>query len=166
MPFTPFHFSAHTCIGLPVRGKINIAVFILSNVIIDIEPLMVMLFNLSYPLHGYAHTFIGAGIVGSIWGIISYQFKDPLAKILKILKLPKAFTLKQYIVSGILGTWLHVLFDAPLYTDIKPFFPISANPMYGIVSEGLMYNLCGFLYIPALLTYSWYAIKHNKRHNS
>lgn len=72
MPFTPFHFGPHACMALPINKKINIIVFILVNIIIDIEPLLVIIFNLSYPLHGYAHTFIGASIIGGIWGFIAY----------------------------------------------------------------------------------------------
>ena len=44
MPFTPFHFGAHACIAIPLRKIIDIPVFILSNIIIDIEPLIVMIF--------------------------------------------------------------------------------------------------------------------------
>ena len=88
MPFTPYHFGAHACAALPINKNINILVFILANVVIDIEPLLVMLYNLDYPLHGYAHTFIGAAIVGSIWGVTAYSCTILFEKGLKLLKLP------------------------------------------------------------------------------
>ena len=62
MPFTPFHFGPSATIAFPLRGKIDIPVFILANVAIGIEPLTVMILNLSYPLHGYAHSFLGGGL--------------------------------------------------------------------------------------------------------
>jgi len=68
MPFTPFHFGAHACVAFPFNKKIDIPVFILANVAIDIEPLLVITLNLHYPLHGYAHTFIGAIFIGTLWG--------------------------------------------------------------------------------------------------
>lgn len=153
MPFTPFHFGAHACVALPLNKKINILIFLLANVIIDIEPLLVMIYNFSYPLHGYAHTFIDASILGGIWGIIAYQFKTIFEKILKILKLPPVFSMKQYIISGILGALFHVLFDAPLYTDIKPFFPLDINPFYDLISNRSMYKICALLFIPAMILY-------------
>jgi hypothetical protein len=162
MPFTPFHFGAHASIALPLNKKINGLVFILANVIIDIEPLLVIVFNFSYPLHGYAHTFIGASILGGIWGIAAYQFKIIFEKILKILKLPPIFSMKQYIISGISGAWLHVLFDAPLYTDIKPFYPIKINPLYGLISNTLMYKMCSLLFIPAVILYFWSVNRYKK----
>ncbi|MCK5707530.1 MAG: hydrolase [Candidatus Aureabacteria bacterium] len=165
MPFTPYHFGAHACIALPLRKRINILVFVLANVVIDIEPLSVMVFNLSYPLHGYAHTFLGAVIIGGIWGGIAYQFKKIFITLLKILKLPYEFTIKQYVFSGVFGSLLHVLFDAPLYTDIQPFYPIKANPLYGLISNPVMYKICFLLFIPAIILYSYTIIRNkNMKH--
>ena len=39
--------------------------FILANVVLDIEPLLVLIMGLNYPLHGYLHTFIAAVVVAS-----------------------------------------------------------------------------------------------------
>ncbi|MFH0790225.1 MAG: hydrolase [Candidatus Omnitrophota bacterium] len=163
MPFTPFHFGAHACIALPVNKKINILVFVLSNVIVDIEPLLVMAFNLSYPLHGYAHTFIGSSMLGAAWGAIAYQFKTIFEKTLRILRLSSEFSMKQYILSGVLGAVIHVLFDAPLYADIKPFFPLKINPVYGLISKPLMYKICSLLFISAVMLYFWAVNKYRDK---
>ncbi len=162
MPFTPFHFGAHACVALPFNKKINILVFLLANVIIDIEPLVVILFDLSYPLHGYAHTLLGAAIIGCIWGLIAYAGKKVFERILKFLKLPHKFHLEQYIYSGISGALLHVLFDAPLYHDIRPFYPLKINTLYGLAGNSTMYKVCTFLFIPALLIYCCVLIKNRK----
>ena len=47
MPFTPFHFGPHACVAFAANKKIDIPVFILANIAVDIEPLSVMLFNLN-----------------------------------------------------------------------------------------------------------------------
>ena len=36
---------------------------------------------------------------------------------------------------------LHVLFDSPLYWDIKPFYPLTVNPLYGSGSSLEIYLL-------------------------
>jgi len=64
------------CIALPLNRWIDLPVFLLANVAIDIEPLLVMTLNLSYPLHGYAHTLLGATLIGLGWGGIAYAFED------------------------------------------------------------------------------------------
>ena len=50
---------------------------------------------------------------------------------MSILRLPYTPTYVRMALSGVLGAWLHVLFDAPLYSDMKPFYPLQANPLYG-----------------------------------
>ncbi len=153
MPFTPFHFGAHAVVALPLQKKLDVPVFILANVIIDIEPLLVIVFNLNYPLHGYAHTFIGSFFVGALWGIMAYALRNPLGKLMNFLKLPYSPSLKTSILSGVAGCWLHVLFDSLVIKDIKPFFPLAVNPLYGFVSKPVMYLICSLLFIPAFILY-------------
>jgi membrane-bound metal-dependent hydrolase YbcI (DUF457 family) len=153
MPFTPFHFGLSASIAFPLKRTIDIPVFILANVAIDIEPLTVMIFNLSYPLHGYAHSFLGAGLVGALWGFVAFKGKGILGGVMHFFGLTYQTTITKAIISGILGAFSHVLLDAPIYTDIKPFYPLSINPLYGLVSEKAMYLFCSLLFIPAILFY-------------
>ena len=153
MPFTPFHFGPSATIAFPLRGKIDIPIFILANVAIDIEPLTVMILNLSYPLHGYAHSFLGGGLVGALWGIVAFKCKDILRGVMQFFGLKYQTTIATAVISGILGAFSHVLIDAPIYTDIKPFYPLIINPFYGLVSEKTMYLSCSASFIPALLFY-------------
>jgi len=166
MPFTPFHFGPSACVALPLRRYIDIPTFLLANIAIDIEPFLVLELSLSYPLHGYAHTLLGASFVGLFWGWIAYAFKKQLKLLMtKILLLPYEHAkLMKYILSGILGTWFHVSLDSPLYADIKPFFPLSQNPLYGTVSYGMIYTICALLFIPALVLYFMIRVS-NKDHS-
>jgi membrane-bound metal-dependent hydrolase YbcI (DUF457 family) len=60
----------------------------------------------------------------------------------RLLFKPQAtFKKSQFIVAGILGATLHVLFDAPLYVEITPFYPVTANPLYGLGSSLEIYLL-------------------------
>ena len=70
-----------------------------------------------------------------------------------IIKLQATYTRKQYMLSGMFGGVVHVLFDSPLYYDIKPFFPFDFNPLYGIVSHPVMYLFCFVLLLPAFFIY-------------
>lgn len=121
-----------------------------------------MLFNLNYPHHGYVHTFVGSFVVGSLWGSIAYALRRPLGKIMHFLKLPYSPSMKKSILSGAAGGCLHVLFDAPLYRDIKPFYPLSINPLHGLVSTPMTYLLCILLFIPVFILY-FVVIKEYKK---
>jgi hypothetical protein len=162
MPFTPFHFGPSATVGIPLNKNIDVFVFILANAVIDIEPLIVMIYKLNYPLHGYAHTFIGATILGAIWGITAWIFHVPIKWIVQdVLKFPFTPSKSKMVSSGILGACFHVLLDSPLYSDIEPFYPLLANPMYGLIDHFAMYTLCTFFFIPAVILYM-YQIKRNK----
>lgn len=160
MPFTPYHFGPSAVLAIPLDRKIDVPVFILANVIIDIEPLMVMLFGFNYPLHGYAHTLVGAAVLGLSWGVAAHALKGPIGFVTNnILKFPYEPTLGKALHSGLLGAWFHVLLDMPLYPDIKPFFPLDRNPLYGSVPESGLYMLCAVCFVPALVLYLYRIMK-------
>jgi len=164
MPFTPFHFGPSACVALPLRRYIDIPTFLLANIAIDIEPLLVLGLSLSYPLHGYAHTLLGASFVGLFWGLLAHAFKKQLKLLMNnifFLSYEPA-KLSKYIFSGILGTWFHVLLDSPLYADIKPFFPFSQNPLYGTVTHGMIYTICAVFFIPAFAIYFMLIVSDRK----
>lgn len=58
MPFTPFHLGPAIFFGMLLRRNMHMPTFIVANVILDVEPLLVLILGLKYPLHGYFHTFI------------------------------------------------------------------------------------------------------------
>lgn len=58
MPFTPFHLGPALCLGSPLREYIHAPTLILANVVLDIEPLIMLITGLSYPLYGYLHTHL------------------------------------------------------------------------------------------------------------
>ena len=157
MPFTPFHFGPHASVALPLHRYLDIPVFIGANVVIDFEPLLVMTFNLDYPLHGYCHTLLIGSLVGLVWAMSAYPLRHLFGKAMGFLRLPYAPTLAKMAVSGVLGVWLHVLFDAPIYYDIQPFYPIKANPFYGSLSIDSVYNICAACFVPALAIYIFQA---------
>jgi hypothetical protein len=53
---------------------------------------------------------------------------------------------------------LHVLLDSPLYGEMKPFYPLTTNPLYGSISSFNIYLLSaamgalGILFYLILLT--------------
>jgi membrane-bound metal-dependent hydrolase YbcI (DUF457 family) len=89
------------------------------------------------------------------------EFFQPLYKVF-LLETSNSLSLKSFIFAGGLGTGLHILLDTPLYTDITPFYPITANPFYNPALTLEIYSLCvwtgalGIIYYLALLGLSTY----------
>lgn len=154
MPFTPYHFGPSALIGLPLKRWIDIPVFVLASVVLDFEPGAVMFFRLDYPLHGYFHTFLFGGILGLIWGLAAYLLKPVFVLLMRIFGLSYQPTLFKMMLSGLFGTWLHILFDAVLYKDMNPFWPMVGNPLHAVVRYQTVFLICEVSLIAALVIYS------------
>jgi membrane-bound metal-dependent hydrolase YbcI (DUF457 family) len=153
MPFTPYHFGPSACIALPLRKYIDIPVFILANVVIDLEPLAVILFGLNYPLHGYFHTFLVGTVVALVWGLIAYWGKSILQRLMKLFHLSYESNFRKMLLSAILGIWFHILLDGQLYTDIQPFWPLDTNPFINLMTLKTVRLLCTISFLPAIVLY-------------
>jgi len=103
MPFTPLHFGPSLCVALPLQKYIDLPIFVLASVVIDFEPLAVIVFGLNYPLHGYCHTFLIGSFVGVAWAITAYAGRDILRKIMIFFGLEYNTTFHKAVFSGILG---------------------------------------------------------------
>lgn len=121
MPLTPFHLGPATFFGLILNRFLNLTTFVLGNVILDIEPFLVLVFNLNYPLHGFFHSFLGASFIALVLALLMIVFQKRIEDFTKFLKLKQNFSKRAIWLASFLGVYFHILFDAPLYTDIRPF---------------------------------------------
>ena len=155
MPFTPFHLGPALGLGLPLRKYVHVPTFIVANVILDVEPFLVLQFGLNYPLHGYLHTFLASLFVGLLLGYAMFileRFAQPFYKTL-LLETSSSLNLKVFLLSGDLGTGLHVLLDSPLYVDIQPFYPLTTNPLHNPALAIEVYSLCVWMGIFGIIWY-------------
>jgi hypothetical protein len=162
LPLTPFHLGPALAIGLPLRKYIHAPTFILGNVIVDVEPLLVFVLGFNYPLHGYLHTLLLASVLGVLLGLVMYFLErtlQPLFRLL-LLEIDNKQRLGAFIVGGAFSTMLHVLFDAPLYSDIQPFFPLTANPMRGAFSSSQVYAGTMWLGVLGIVFYAIILLFH------
>jgi len=165
LPFTPFHLGPALAIGLPLRKYIHAPTFILANVLVDVEPLLVLVLGLNYPLHGYLHTFLLAAFLGIGLGLVMFfleKFLRPFHRLV-LLETDSRPGIGAFAVAGVFGAMLHVLLDAPLYSDIQPFYPLStANPALNAVSSADVYagamwlGVLGIAFFAGLLVFHVY----------
>jgi len=163
MPFTPYHLGPSGFIGLTLRKWIDVPVFVLANVIVDLEVLVVRLLGAGRPIHRYAHTLlIGAG-VGIIWAVAAYPLRNFFKKIMRILRIPYQTSLWKMLVSGVLGVWLHVVIDAIYHPDVRLFWPAKAIPLYALLTRQQIQTLCLVFFIAAVIPYAIAVISYSKR---
>jgi len=163
-PFTPFHLGPALALGLPLRKSMHLPTFILANVVLDFEPLLVLVMGLGYPLHGHAHTFLAALLLGMALGYVMLNLDDVLYPLYGLLRLDQDVKRKPvpFMLAGASGTVLHVLFDSPLYAEMRPLFPLTTNPMYIPTLAFGEYCMCGMMGIFGLVYYTYVASTHRK----
>ncbi|MFW9806630.1 MAG: hypothetical protein ACFFFK_07875 [Candidatus Thorarchaeota archaeon] len=142
MPFTPYHFGPALLIGTLLFPFVDFTTIMVASVILDIEPLSVMLFGLPMPLHSFFHTYLGATLIAVALSILIYPFRKYLNEIVSFFGLKQKSSIRQIVLASFIGTYSHVLLDSFLYAEMNPFFPLLGNPFLGILGFGFVYSLC------------------------
>ncbi|MQY83238.1 hydrolase [archaeon] len=155
MPFTPFHLGPALGLGLPLRRYLHVPTFLVASIIVDVEPLLVLVLGLSYPLHGYLHTFLFASLTGLALGYVMFSLDKLLNPVYRALRLVAEDSQgrKAFMVTGVLGAAFHVMLDSPLYRDIRPLFPFTQNPFYTPNLSLEVYSFCVWMGIIGIIYY-------------
>jgi len=151
MPFPLYHLGPSAFVGLTLRKWLDVPVFILANVVVDIE----VLFNHHWPVHRYFHTLLIGTVVGAIWGIAAYPLRHFFEKIMQMLRIPYQTSFWKMAVSGVLGVWLHVVIDAIYHWDVRIFWPSNAKPLWRLISQDQVKVVCVGFFIAAAIAYAF-----------
>lgn len=151
MPITPFHFGPGALLAALAPRTVSWTVFALANVLIDLEP--VVLFILSGdPAHPWLHTLPGALGVATAAALAG---RRPSAAALRWwnahlspgqarwLAVDPRITPLQAWSGALLGTLSHILIDAVMHVDVRPFWPLLAgNPLQGLIAMNALHLAC------------------------
>jgi hypothetical protein len=167
MPFTPYHFGPSGFLSLLFRKWLDIPVFILANVIVDIEVLVIMIFHLGYPKHRYCHTLLIGAVVGLLWGIAAYPLRHIFKYLMQLLHIPYQTSLRKMIISGVLGVWLHNIIDGIYHFDIKLFWPnrtiLLWRTAHRYIDKDNIENVCVCFILAAVIVYLFAMASARKR---
>jgi hypothetical protein len=139
MPVTGFHVG----IGVLAKGcsarRFSLIGFCLTQMAIDVESGYYLFFG-GWPLHRGMHTLLGATLVcvvllmGCRWlstrrGARPKNVSGLIDEDLACLRSPTGL-----LTTGALSILGHVIPDAVMHGDVRPFAPISdANPLFAVV---------------------------------
>ena len=162
MPFTPYHFAPAGLIGLPFYKRMDLPLFVFSNVAIDVEVLVDMKFFPGLPIHGYAHTLIGAMAAGIVIALLAYPVRSLLAGAMSIVNLNYKPTFVKMLIGAILGGWFHVIVDSFCWYDVIPFWPLQKyNRFYQYLGASKVQTICLLCIIPLVICYIILIAKKN-----
>ena len=155
MPLAPFHLGPGLLIGLLLLSYIDFATFLVASVIIDVEPIVVIIFDLDYPLHGFFHSFLGGTIVAFLLAAVMSKVRESLSPLLSFFKLEQKSTFKKILLASLTGIYIHILLDSRMHKDIQPFYPLDFNPFLSssALPGLLVYILCVWCFIGAAVIY-------------
>ena len=155
MPFTPFHLGPALLFGLLLLRFLDFPTFLVANVIVDVEPSLVLLFGLDYPLHGFFHSFLGGTIMALALVLVMNRIRATLSPVLAFFRLAQRSSLRSILLASVSGVYLHILLDARMYGDIQPLYPIEVNPF--LVQTALPglgeYTFCVWCFFGAGIVY-------------
>ena len=146
-----------------LRRWIDIPVFVLANVIVDIEVLVIGLLGLGWPCHRYCHTLLFGAVAGAVWGALAYKAKPAFKWAMQQLRIPYKTGFRKMVASGILGVWLHVFIDAIYHGDVRIFWPSRAIPLFRLISQGQVKAICVALFAAAVIPYAIVAKSYIKQ---
>jgi membrane-bound metal-dependent hydrolase YbcI (DUF457 family) len=155
MPFTPFHLGPALFLGLLLLRFLDFPTFLIANVIVDVEPLLVLVFSLDYPLHGFFHSFIGGTVVALFLALVMNRIRETVSPLLALFRVEQRSSLNSILCASMFGVYLHILLDARIYGDIRPLYPLNANPfLIQTALPGLLESMfCVWCFFGATIVY-------------
>ncbi|MDW7732614.1 MAG: hypothetical protein SCH66_09335 [Methanolobus sp.] len=152
MPFTPFHLGPAFLLREIFEKRINLISILLGSVIVDVRATY-CLFAGCRPLHGPLHTFLNATLIALLLSLFLFSQRERLQKITEKLRIEQTYSFMSIIAGSLIGTWSHVLLDSVLYIDIRPLWPLAANPFLAVTESGTIYLVCMLSFLPAMVIY-------------
>ena len=137
MPFTPLHLGPALFFGMVLLRYIDLPTFLVANVIVDVEPLVILTLglhrtdSLGLPLHGLLHTFLGGTFVALLLALVMRRMRGYLEPLMRLVGLEQVSSPRSVYAAALSGVYMHILLDSLLYVDIRPFYPSSYNPFLG-----------------------------------
>lgn len=132
---------------------VDLSTIMIAGVILDIEVIVVLVFNLSQPLHGFFHTYFGATLVAITLSIVLWPLRKFLNDIVILLGIHQESNYRMILFGSLIGTESHVFLDSFLYLEMNPFYPLLGNPFLDLIPSVMIYDLCIITGILGLVLY-------------
>lgn len=140
MPITPLHLGLALPFCLNKKTKVSLAVFIFSQILMDIQPIITILFNLNMEVHGITHTFLGAILI-AIFGTV-------IIKICNFQNMYLKISIKKVFLNMLFGTVSHIFLDSLMHADINLFYPFLEYKIFPLIDiEIINYTMLTVIFI-------------------
>ena len=132
-------------LGVVLFPFIDLSTVVIASVILDIEPIVVILFGLPSPLHGFFHSYLGATLVAIVLSLVVWPMRKPLNSIVSLFGLNQESSLRHIVPASFIGVYFHVFLDSFIYPEMNPFYPLIGNPFIGVLPVTFVYSSCVYI---------------------
>ena len=163
MPLTPFHMGPGLLLKAALQRRFSLIVFGWSQVVIDLQPLIVMITG-SGTLHGLTHTYVVATLIALFCGVTGGWVATWVLRLVNRELTPKQQTLLGTdrgvtrivaMTSAAIGSYSHVLLDSLMHSDMQPLYPFSdANQLLYSLTRHDIYRWCVYAGLMGMALYS------------
>ena len=172
MPLTPFHMGPGLLLKAALQRRFSLIVFGWSQVVIDLQPLLVMITGTG-TLHGLTHTYAMATLIALFCGltggwvvawVLCLVNRELTPRQQLLLGTHRGVTRIVAMTSAAIGSYSHVLLDSLMHSDMQPLFPFSdANQLLYSLTRYEVYRWCVYAGLAGMLLYSVLALIRVKR---
>ena len=173
MPVTPFHMGPAMLLKVVLRGGFSLMVFGWTQILMDIQPLLVIITGKGH-LHGFTHTFVGGSLIAVIAAITSKPLIEACIRSRRfgfapsdraLLGIAERLGWPVVIVSAAIGAASHVYLDAIMHSDLQPFYPFDTlNPWLGLLSVDMLHQFCVYTGLIGTALYLGIQVAIRRRH--
>jgi len=130
-------------IAVLARKNVDFVAIMVSAVLADIEPILVLLGVIDGPLRGFLHSFEGGVIIAFTTTILVYLLNDYRETFLQFIGFEQVFSLPKTFLGSTIGAFSHVVLDSAIYGRFNILYVLEwPNIFYGYISTVQMYVLC------------------------
>lgn len=130
MPFTPFHLGPALLPGVILYNWLDLPALVVGSILIDVRAALVVYGPLKPPIHGVLTTFAGGTIIAGLLAAGFSLLPNSIENLLARLRLTENTSSRAIFAGSLIGVYSHVILDSILYTDARPFSPITWNPFF------------------------------------
>jgi len=156
VPFTPFHLGPALLFGLAFSSTFDLLTLLIASVIPDVEPFCILLFNLSWPSHGFFHSYVGSSILVVLVAVVVHLLRDKLTSVMLKFQVSQKSSFKKILFTSFVGVYFHVFLDSLLYRKMNPLYPLQGNPFVGLIpniADMAVYGFCSVSFILGIILY-------------
>ncbi|MEM3641847.1 MAG: DUF4184 family protein [Candidatus Bathyarchaeia archaeon] len=154
LPLPPLHMLSVLWLNFKWEKYFDPVGLVISSIILDLEPFLVLIFDLPYLVHGFWHSYLAGFIVSLLLAPVLYVLEKELRE--KVLKICRLFRLKFYgfpysfsiiFLNCLLGTSLHVFLDSFTHERLPyVLFPLyvfggHSNPFWFGINVAMIFEL-------------------------